>query len=394
MELEKLSEEIAESVISDDLTLELLNDISDMTLKEFIEGPLGETPGLKPLTSLIKFTQSMRNYFLIKKILLFLNESQKIKSSNKESFIKKLTTDRKYYKRVGENLVIILDRFDHLNKAAILAKLFISFLIKEITEEEFFRLSSSVEKTYLNDLNNISIYYQNNLEEVSQTAMQNLYQSGLVSLHFNNIPQPTAKLVKKDENMSQIQSAIYVRNSLGLKYCQIIHNYNKATKIIVPALNDIGNKIFELICKQEDINKDYFKFVDFQEELKNKLNITTQLLNFIFSNFHKLYLVEKVSRNAIGDYFSLQTSFLGYNFYFKNLKDHNIFLRDVINCLLEEQLNESNSFSIEHNLSQRKIDHCLEILEHKGLLSLDKHVNGYLIRQVELDELKKYMEIL
>ena len=253
METEKLSESFIESIITKDKSLDLITDLTDFSIKNVLDSPLKDFPIIKHIVGITKFGMSIRDNFLIKKILLFLKETEKIEQVKKEKFKRKIESDRKYGNKVGEHLVIILDRYDHLTKAKYLAKVFSAYLDEKITYEDLLRLSFSIEKAFISDLNNLKLYYDKNLEETEDYKLQNLYQCGLVSFRFNRISSFVI-------DQYDTQSVNYVRNELGLLLCKIISDYPFDTKLIVPFLDDLSNKIFEYIFHLLFISGLQFKY--------------------------------------------------------------------------------------------------------------------------------------
>lgn len=385
-EIDKLSDSLIESIIKNEKGLNLITDIADLSIKNIVEGPLNELPFVKYITGITKFGISIRDTFLIKKLLAFLREDEKIKNEKKD-FAKKVESDKKYRKRVGDHLVLILDRYDHITKAEYLAKIFNAYLDEKITYEEFLRLSYSIEKAFISDLNNLNVYYSKNLEGVEDYILQNLYQSGLVSFRFNRI---TSFVVDQYDT----QSVDYVRNELGLLLCKIISDYPMETRIIVPYLDDSSNRIFEFICIQEDINAEYNDYDKIISELKRNFNLDDDGLSFIFTNFKRMNLFEKSQENIRGHFLTFTTSFAGYDFYFNKLPDRNKFIKEIISALIGNSLNESHSFSREKNISQRRIDHCLMIMQNKGLISIQEHTTGILVREINESELTKFASYL
>ncbi len=386
MEADKLSDSIIESIIKNENNFDLISDISEFSVNQLLDSPIKDLPLIKYIVGITKFGISVRDNFLIKKIITFIKETGQISHKKRDEFKKRLNSDKKYSKRVGDHLIIILDRLDHLTKAELLAKTFCAFVDGKINYQDFLRLSSSIEKAFIDDLTNISEYYKRNLQEVDENILQNLYQCGLVGIMFNKIFLNLADLPPQ-------QSATYVRNKLGSVFCEIIFSPQYEQSLIVPLLNDFENKIFESICNQEDINKDFFDCEEFVEQLKMKFNLDSERIRFILTNFERLNLLEKdsIQRNIVGDFFNFRTSFWGYNFYFLNLKNKNEIIHSIINFLLENELKESSTFCEKNNFSQRQVEHLLLLLKNMGFVSLTLIANGILVNSINEIELKAYL---
>lgn len=382
MEVEKISDGIVDTIIKDD-NLDLITDIADFSINQIFDGPISELPIIKALIATIKLGISIRDRFLIKKIILFLKETKNLDDDDREKFRERVESDKRYSKKIGEHIVIILDRYDHVTKAQMLAKLFNGYLKGLINYEDFLRLSSSIEKAFISDLNKLHLYYKHNLEEVDDFILQNLYQSGLVSMSFNKISTMVV-------DQPDIESVTYVRNKLGHLFCKIIADYPIDESFFIPTLNNLENKIFESICKEEDTNQDYYDLDKLKHELETSFSLSIEQLDSIFSKFEKLGLIEKVRQNVMGNYVSFYTSFKGYNYYFRASNNGNELLSQVIKSLLEDELKESHSFSDKKNIPQRIVDHCLLLLQIRGIISIQKHSSGILINNINKSELKKF----
>ena len=384
MDIEKISESMVETILTDDNSVNLITDISDFSIDQIMEGPFKEIPFIKYIIEIAKFGISVRDSFLIHKIITFLKGTKKIDKAKKEKFKKKLLNDKKYSKMISDNLMVILDRLDHLTKAEYLAKLFIAHIDEKISYTEFLRLSNSIERAFIDDLNNLYKYYNKNLEEVDEIVLQNLYQAGLLGIYFN-------KIVTSAVDYPPQQTATYVRNDLGLLLCNIIFLTEDEQKIIMPLLNNLDNKLLEKICIWESENNDFFYFGNLQEEMKKDYGLTDEKLRFVFNNFERLNLIEKIEINAFGNYMSFRTNHLGYSFYFNRQSDKNDFIRSIIKSLLEKKINESSSFAEKNKISKRKLEYFLLELGNKNIITLQPHSNGYLIANINNQELNNFL---
>lgn len=385
METENLSDSFIETIVKNEKSWDLVTDLTDFSIKNILDGPLNDLPFIKYLVGITKFGISIRDSFLIKKILKFLKETQKLEQEKKEKFKKKIETDKEYSNRVGVHLINILDRFDHLTKADYLAKLFCAYIDERIYYKDFLRLSSSIEKSFIDDLTNLDFYYNGNLEAVDEYILQNLYQCGLISLQFNMI-----RTMASDQ--PDVQSAIYVRNDLGMMFCKIVFNYSKDAILIAPTLNDLENKIFESICELEDINQDFVDFDKFIEELKEANNLEDEEMISILTRLKNLNLLERTQQVATGNFLAFYTSFFGYDFYYKQLKNKNEILKSIVMDLIEDMLSESGTYSRTTNVSKRRVEHCLMLLRNKSLISITEHSSGLLVNRINKLELEKFVK--
>ena len=106
METENLSDSLIETIVKNEKSWDLVTDLTDFSMKNILDGPLNDLPFIKYLVGITKFGISVRDSFLIKKILKFLKETQKLEQEKKENFKKKIETDKEYSNRVGLILFI------------------------------------------------------------------------------------------------------------------------------------------------------------------------------------------------------------------------------------------------------------------------------------------------
>ena len=84
----------------------------------------------------------------------------KIPQKKRDDFIKRLNSIPKQQRRVGNTLILILERLDDLDKPAILAKCFIAYLNDIVTFEEFRRLAIAIDRAYISDLRDFLRYFR------------------------------------------------------------------------------------------------------------------------------------------------------------------------------------------------------------------------------------------
>lgn len=146
--------------ISQQFTNELLNpsidlaiDYSEIYIDDLIQNEaLNEIPIIKTIVGFVKAGISINKFFFAKKLLSFIREfnTGKIDKEEKDKFLKKLQEDSKFRKKVTEQIMIYLDRFNDVSKALILANLFKAYVEEKISYAEFEFISISVERLHPN----------------------------------------------------------------------------------------------------------------------------------------------------------------------------------------------------------------------------------------------------
>ena len=86
------------------------------------EGLLKDIPFVGWVSKGITLQRSISDRILFHKILRFLLTLESIESGSKESYRQKIKSNPKFKRKVGEQLLLILDRIDDLSKPQMIAK--------------------------------------------------------------------------------------------------------------------------------------------------------------------------------------------------------------------------------------------------------------------------------
>lgn len=144
---------IVDSVAAEKLT-DIGADLAELALDALTgdNGALEAFPVVGNLVKLIKVGFSVPDKLFLNKLGEFLLELQKIDLAERAKFVDELDNDIKHKKKVGANLLILLDRLDDIEKPALIGKLFRAHILGEIDYHTFRRLSAAIDKVFLPDL--------------------------------------------------------------------------------------------------------------------------------------------------------------------------------------------------------------------------------------------------
>ncbi len=162
---------------------EILKDIAELGLDSALrDGPAKDIPAVNWIVGVGKTAIAVRDYFLIKKILRFFQGLDEVTQEERSRFLDRIENDEKYGRRVGETIVMYLDRYDHLDKADFLSKVFCAYGRQQIDYDDFLRISSSIDRAFIGDLNDLLAYFAGEeVEEVKDADVKrvkrNLYTS-------------------------------------------------------------------------------------------------------------------------------------------------------------------------------------------------------------------------
>ena len=115
---------------------------------------LGAIPILQPLVALGSAALSIRERFFLKKLAYFLKSLSAVSTADRTAFIQRIDSDPGFKEQIGDKLVVVLDRFDEVDKATLLAKCFAGYLSSEIDYVTFRRLAAAIDSGFLDDLSN------------------------------------------------------------------------------------------------------------------------------------------------------------------------------------------------------------------------------------------------
>lgn len=164
---------------------EITSDVIEAVLDSFLEdGLLKDVPIVRTCIHLIKTSQHIRDKFLLKKLIMFLKETEKIPQEEKDAFFKKVTKGGKSFERIGEICIHYLDRYDHEDKARIIGKLMRACIINRLTIEQYLRLVQTIDKAYIFDLYQIGQH--RNARNLPRITKEQLYAIGLLKIKIQN----------------------------------------------------------------------------------------------------------------------------------------------------------------------------------------------------------------
>ena len=206
MEEHNIESSLMATILNSDAK-EIGADMIELSLDSVLEeGLLKEMPIIGVLAKLYSTGNTIHGKIFEKKIIRFLYQTEKTKISDKEKFKTKLNIQPDYRKKVGEQLLVILDKLDNIEKASILGKLFKKFMEENIDLDMFQRLASVVANGFLPDLKKLVKYEnQNQWSSFTSTSLSNL---GLV--HLSHI-----RTEKFDNSGKQIDGSEYSITKLG-----------------------------------------------------------------------------------------------------------------------------------------------------------------------------------
>lgn len=131
------------------LPAEILEFSIDQVLEE---GILKDIPIVGWIAKGVSIGQSISDRIFHHKILRFLIALETVNEGNREAFRAKIKDDLNFRRKVGEHLLVILDKIDAFDKTSLLAQCFDHFITGHINHDYFIDLSYVIERAPLTDL--------------------------------------------------------------------------------------------------------------------------------------------------------------------------------------------------------------------------------------------------
>ncbi|MAF77268.1 MAG: hypothetical protein CME60_03845 [Halobacteriovoraceae bacterium] len=159
-------------------------DLLEGGLDDFIVGitksdTLREIPVLKTIVAALKAGMSYNDKILVKKMASFLYELRDSSPEERRKMISDLENVG-YSNKVGEKLLLILDKADDMKKPKLLGIVFKKYLEGKIDIETLLRISNGVTKIDIIDLEELKRYYIDIKSEIRPESVMNLATSGFV----------------------------------------------------------------------------------------------------------------------------------------------------------------------------------------------------------------------
>lgn len=210
VENSNISNQILDNAVSTELVGTAI-DISEIGLDKLLdENFLKEIPCIKTIYGVFKGAVHIRDKIFMAKVAKFLLSLRNVSKAEREAFQKKLSSNSKIKRKLGDNLFLLLDRFNDLEKPEILAKVFTYFLKEKIDYDAFRRLGAAIELAFIDDLRRITGSMRTPSPDMRNVNyLANLIHTGLVAFEGG----------KSWNNIGQIE---YQLSSLGHLYVDIM----------------------------------------------------------------------------------------------------------------------------------------------------------------------------
>lgn len=171
---------------------EIATDVAEIALDaELDEGVLKEIPVFGWFVKGFSLVNTVRDRLFLKKLAMFLNGLENVNEAGKNELKENLEADESFCRKVGENLILLLDRQDSFDKAYILGRVFSGYLRDIIDYQTFLKLAAAIDRALISDLLDLETHYSRIrsynaklgkpfVEFMDDATSQSLYNAGLV----------------------------------------------------------------------------------------------------------------------------------------------------------------------------------------------------------------------
>lgn len=190
--------------------LSISKDLGEIGLDSLLkDGLFKDIPFFGTGLSVMKLLKSVSDRILLTKIIHFINELNLKNQDEINNFKNKYFKDEDYTK-IGSKISLIIECSDNLIKIQWLAKSLRLFVNKELTKDDFQRVSSIINSAYVEDVRKISVFnlkteISSHNELIETSILDHLFSIGLLESHgFDG-----------ENRLKTIGGAIYALNSFG-----------------------------------------------------------------------------------------------------------------------------------------------------------------------------------
>jgi hypothetical protein len=161
---------------------DLAVDLAEVGLDSILdEGVLKDAPMLGAVVKTCAISKTIRDRLFVRKVWDFLRACPRFNDLEKLAFVREHLDAPEKARRLGDAIVLILDKMDDLDKPQMLAKVFAALVRGKIGLDHFRRLASAIDIGFSEDLKEFIEKPTTNPEE-TKTLFRNLVRTGLVDI--------------------------------------------------------------------------------------------------------------------------------------------------------------------------------------------------------------------
>ena len=177
--MEKIETSLVETIETTDIN-SINKDLAEVVIDSVLDdGLLKDIPIVNIIVGLGNFGSKIHKGIFIKKVLTFLSNLESTTIEERQNFIQKIESCETYNNKVGEALIMILEKCSDLEKPKIIGKLFKASIKEEIDYQTFLRLCSLIERVHIPDL--IHLKSIHNGQNINSVIKDELFRAGFLN---------------------------------------------------------------------------------------------------------------------------------------------------------------------------------------------------------------------
>lgn len=195
---------------------EIVTNLLEATIDIFHEdGLIRDLPIAGTILKTLQLSGRIRDYLFLRKTGYFLYEIQSIPQEKRQRFLARIEASQKAQNRIGENLILLLERQDAMQKASMLGLVYKAFMEEKISKIELEQLSIAIDRLKISDIISLVNFYTNPSQ--GQTAEETFEKQNQL------FPLAVTGLV--DQRIGYFDYP-YKPNNLGKLFLEIVHPEN------------------------------------------------------------------------------------------------------------------------------------------------------------------------
>jgi hypothetical protein len=182
------------------------------------DGVLKDIPIIGTLTKAGSAVITIRDRLFIRKVARFLTSINEIPDTQRRKFVTEHFSDTASRQRIGEKLLLIIDKQDDLNKTELIGYIFKKFIEGVISRDDFDLLAHSVSHAHIPDLEHLHLFTSG--LRLGDDALG----SALFALNLAEIKVHVSETTWDGTSNANVE---YVLSTLGKKLAEIIKQYEE-----------------------------------------------------------------------------------------------------------------------------------------------------------------------
>ncbi len=178
--MDNLEYSIVEAIKKEDLS-SLSEDYGEVLFNSLMQdGTLKDIPIVHTIVALTKLGIDIKNRIFAKKLIKFLISLKDISQQDRETMILKLERDNSFKDKVGEHILLLLDKCNDMSKPTLIGNAFKSYIQGRITALELRKINFGIDSLFIPNIQYLKDFYAYRVNQLSEDIHQNLSFCGFV----------------------------------------------------------------------------------------------------------------------------------------------------------------------------------------------------------------------